>query len=74
MRDVPVSTQGAVDPERVARLAAELRTQRTLGGVLAWGRAQAPPRTVGEVVTQDEFTHDVLVELEPPLWLAFDVT
>ena len=74
MREVPVSSQGDVDPDRIAGLASELRALPTLADVLAWGRAQSPPRTVTEIVTQDEFTHDVVVELEPRLALTFDVT
>jgi hypothetical protein len=46
----------------------------SLERVLEWGRTQAPVRRVEEIVTQDEFTHDVLVPLDPPLYLAYDVT
>ncbi|MFL5582440.1 MAG: hypothetical protein ACJ8AO_18885 [Gemmatimonadaceae bacterium] len=74
MREVPVSPLGRVDADRFAGLVSELRALCTLADVLAWGRAQRPPRSVAEVVTQDEFTHDVVVELEPRLALVFDVT
>jgi hypothetical protein len=30
--------------------------------------------SIDEIVTQDEYTHDVLLPIQPPLWLAFDVT
>ena len=74
MREVPVTEQGRFEPATVERLRAQLRGRRTLGDVLAWARAQQPPRTVTEIVTQDEYTHDVLIALEPRLCLVFDVT
>lgn len=51
-----------------------LRGPTTLERVLAWAAAERPARRIAPVVTQDEFTHDGLVPIEPPLWLAFDVT
>lgn len=63
-----------LDAEERAALAGSLAAVRTLEDLLAWGRRQHPPTHVDEIVTQDEFTHDVLVRLEPPRWLAFDVT
>jgi hypothetical protein len=46
----------------------------TLERVLEWGRTQTPPRRVEEIITQDEFTHDVLVPLDNSQYLAYDVT
>jgi hypothetical protein len=46
----------------------------TLERVLEWGRAQSPPRRVEEIITQDEFTHDVLVPVDNSRYLAYDVT
>jgi hypothetical protein len=46
----------------------------TLERVLEWGRAQTPPRRVEEIITQDEFTHDVLVPVDNSQYLAYDVT
>ena len=47
---------------------------RTLGDLLDWGRAQSPPLAVNEIITQDEYTHDVIVREDPSRWLVFDVT
>ena len=46
----------------------------TLERVLEWGGTQTPPRRVEEIITQDEFTHDVLVPLDNAQYLAYDVT
>jgi len=78
VRDVPVTMHstgrsGCATP-LVARLAGELRHKHTLGDVLAWARAQLPPRVVNEVVTQDEYTHDVVMAWADCAWLVFDTT
>jgi hypothetical protein len=45
-----------------------------LADVLRWGREQSPPRVVVEIITQDEYTHDVVVPFEGDHFLAFDAT
>ena len=74
MRSVPVSAHEGVAPGDLDRLAGALAELRTLGDVLASLRAQDPPRAVSEIVTQDEYTHDVIVRWTDELWLAFDTT
>ena len=74
MREVPVTSAGSFDRRLYDQLAQQLQAQRTLGDVLSWGRAQSPPRSVIEIITQDEYTHDVVVELEAPHYLVFDTT
>jgi len=74
MRDIPITRGGAVPREVFDRLAAELRGQHTLADVLAWGRAQVPPRPVTEILTQDEYTHDVVVAYDADVYLVFDTT
>ena len=71
---VPVKPRQGVAPERIAPFAVALGDCRTLSDVLAWLRAQSPRRTVAEIVTQDEYTHDVLAEWDAETWLAFDTT
>ena len=74
MRQVPITHHVSIPPALSARLAAELREQRTLADVLAWGRAQTPPRSVTEILTQDEYTHDVIVGYDDAVYLVFDTT
>ena len=74
MREVPITVEGAVDRDLIAELTPALREQRTLGDVLAWGRACTPPRTATEIITQDEYTHDVIVALEERAYLVYDTT
>ena len=74
MRTVPLTAVGRVDHALAESLARALARRRTLADVLSWAREQSPPRTVAEIVTQDEYTHDVLVALDAPHWLVFDTT
>ena len=60
-----------------AAIEKELAEHKTLGQVLAWASAKPKtdfiPQTVAEVVTQDEFTHDVVVPYKN-LFLVYDTT
>lgn len=58
----------------LAALRDELAPMGSLGDVLAWARTLDPPVTAPAVLTQDEYTHDVLVPWRHGLTLAFDVT
>jgi len=74
VREVPISLIGHPDRASSERLTAELRDQRTLADVLTWARAQIPQRSVTEIVTQDEYTHDVVIAFEGQQYLVFDTT
>lgn len=58
-------------------LAAELAKHTTLRHVLIWANSQPKadflPQIVAEVVTQDEFTHDVVVPYKN-FFLVYDTT
>ncbi len=64
---------GLAPPERVALLAT-LGSFTSLSEVLGWGRSLVPPRGPAEILTQDEYTHDVVFELAADRWLVFDTT
>ena len=76
MREIPLHDYAQLPAPERAALAEQLATQRTLADVLRWAQAQRPPVTIAEIVTQDEYTHDVVLPLEPdrPLYLAYDTT
>ena len=60
-----------------AELENELVNHKTLGKVLNWACLQAKndflTQTVFEVITQDEFTHDVIIPYKN-LFLVYDTT
>ena len=61
-------------PTALNALRSDLEAARTLGDVLTWARTLAPPVSSPVVVTQDEYTHDVLIPWRDGAVLAFDVT
>jgi hypothetical protein len=67
-----VSTVEPLDEENVRDLRIALREQRTLADVLSWLRALVPSRSVDAIITQDEYTHDVVVRYDEHRWLVFD--
>ena len=73
-RPLEISAAGPIEERDLGRFRIALRSLRTLGTVLEWLRAQEPPRAVGELVTQDEYTHDVIVPWGDRLTLVFDTT
>jgi hypothetical protein len=73
-RQVVVDAVGNVADRDLGRLRLALRDLRTLGGALEWLRAQEPPRSVRDIVTQDEYTHDLIVPWDDRLTLVFDAT
>jgi len=50
----------------------EVKNLQTLEQVMNWAFGRKPPGELVSVVTQDEFTHDVVIKTAPDLWLVFD--
>lgn len=71
---VPLTNRAGLADADLRKLAAEVGGQATLHDVLEWGFAHRPVRRVEEIVTQDEYTHDVLLRLDDPFYLAYDVS
>ncbi len=61
--------------KQFAKLETELAKHKTLGQVLTWANSQPKKdfllQVVAEVITQDEFTHDVIVPYKN-LFLVYD--
>jgi hypothetical protein len=74
MRTIPVAGVGNIPPELFARAAKAFAKRHTLADVLQCAREQQPPRQVSEIVTQDEYTHDVVLPFEGRHFLVFDAT
>lgn len=65
-------------PEKeIIKLENELVKHKTLGQVLTWAsllpKEDVLPQIVAEVITQDEFTHDIIVPYKK-LFLVYDTT
>ena len=71
---VPVEDRAHLAAETFATLTPILAEQRSIARALAWMRAQRPPLAPADLVTQDEYSHDVLVPYPNGLWLVYDST
>ena len=71
-RQVPIIDAGG--PALPPAVADALARQVTLGDVMKWGLSLTPPRAPVEIVTQDEYTHDVVLELDSECFLVYDTT
>jgi hypothetical protein len=73
-RAVPVRAVRPATPHALARAKSEVAHLHTLADVLEWARAQSPSRLVADIVTQDEYTHDVVIPFDDSHFLVFDAT
>lgn len=73
-RQITIDAVGSIAARDLARFRIALRELRTLAGVLEWLGLQEPARLVADIVTQDEYTHDVVVPWSERLVLVFDAT
>lgn len=69
-----VRTHGDVDDAVLQQVADEVASHGNLGHVLAWGAAASPPRKPEDLVTQDEYTHDVIMLFRSGIYVVYDVT
>jgi|SoiMethySBSTD1v2_1073268.scaffolds.fasta_scaffold649440_2 hypothetical protein len=74
MHPIPLHDHAALPAAERETLTAAVQALPTLADVLAWAPSQTPPLTVAEIVTQDEYTHDVVLEAIGRPYLAFDTT
>jgi hypothetical protein len=70
MHGVPVFDHAGLSPEDRAAVETKVGRQTTLAAVLQ----AAGPSAIEEIVTQDEFTHDVLIPDQQGRYLAYDIT
>jgi hypothetical protein len=57
-----------------ADILSEVGSFRTLEQAMLWAFGRKPPAELLNVVTQDEFTHDVVIQASPEGFLVFDTT
>ena len=55
-----------------ADVVSEVESFQTLERVMLWAFTRKPPAELQIVVTQDEFTHDVVIKAAPEQFLVFD--
>jgi hypothetical protein len=50
----------------------QVESLRSLEQAMDWAFSRKPPAHLVSVVTQDEFTHDIVVRVTPDVFLVFD--
>ena len=71
--DTPLIDYASLDEATRARLVQIVAAQTSLESVLNWGREQRPPVDIESILTQDEYTHDVLIPFDGR-YLVYDTT
>jgi len=71
---VQIIEQVPLTEQERGRLQAQVSEIHNLEDLLNWASALEPPVPSPEVVTQDEYTHDVLVPVTDGRVLAFDTS
>ena len=66
----PLLDYARLEPARRDALQAIVDKHTLLAHVIAW----AGPAAIEEIVTQDEYTHDVLLPYDRDLYLVYDST
>lgn len=70
----PLTDQAGLTAASRAELEEIVSRHDTLERVLTWAKGESPPRTIEEVLTQDEYTHDVILPFRHGLYLVYDTT
>ena len=71
----PLTNHTTLSPDALAAVANDVAGHATLERVLAWSRSAGGGAGVEEIVTQDEYTHDVVVRYrDTGLYLVYDTT
>lgn len=58
---IPLIDYAGLDSDERDTLGRTIAEHTTLERALDWARGLTPPRSVQSVLTQDEYTHDVLI-------------
>jgi hypothetical protein len=74
MTAFPVENRARLPEAEFAPLAVVLAGQRSLKHAIDWLVGHRPPLAPADLVAQDEFSHDLLVEYPGGVWLVYDST
>jgi len=69
-----IENRANVSAREFARLADALLLHRSIKHAVDWWAEQHPPLAPAGMVTQDEFSHDILVAFPGGSWLVYDTS
>jgi hypothetical protein len=70
----PIENRADLAPEAFAKIAGTVASHSSIKHAVDWLRGHNPPLAPSGMVTQDEFSHDILVAYSGGLWLVYDTT
>ena len=70
----PIENRSDLSPEDFAPIANAVVSHGSIRQALIWFLGHDPPLAPSEMVTQDEFSHDILVAYPGDTWLAYSTT
>lgn len=73
-QQVVVENRARLSERDFDHLAKAVGRHASIKHALDWLLQQQPPMVPSDMVTQDEFSHDILVAYPGGLWLAYDST
>ncbi len=71
---IRIENRAGLEDQAFLSLAGDLSRQHSVRHVLDWLRRHDPPLKMQDMVTQDEFSHDILVAYREGLYLVYDST
>jgi hypothetical protein len=72
--DLTVEIRAGIAAEDLSSLTGAMARQHSIKHAVDWLAAHDPPIAPAGMVTQDEFSHDILVDYPGGLWLVYDTT
>jgi hypothetical protein len=71
---VPVENREALSPDEFVQVAEALSHHRSIKHAIDWLVTHDPPIVPTGLVTQDEYSHDILVDYPGGVWLVYDTS
>ncbi len=71
---ISVENRAGLTAESFDRLAKAVSLHRSIKHALDWVATHDPALSPTDMVTQDEFSHDILAAYADGLWLVYDCT
>jgi hypothetical protein len=67
-------TDNPISESRLTKIQNSVSQHKTLEHIMSWAFQQQPPLIVEDMISQDEFSIDVIVRYDADLYLVYGVT
>jgi hypothetical protein len=71
---IKIENRAGLDDELFLTILREVSGQSSIRHVVDWMGRHRPPLRIEDMVTQDEFSHDIVVPYRESLFLVYDCT